>query len=86
MNKIILAAIASAAFATSAFAMEPANSPQSVNAGTSGSVMMPAEGVDMNTTASIRTTAPAADASDDANQPALEYGPTVDKFDLYTGK
>lgn len=83
MNKIILAAIASAAFATSAFAMEPANSPRSVNAGPTAPVMTSAESLDMGSTASIRSTTPTADA---AGEPALAYGPTVDKFDLYTGK
>lgn len=83
MKKIILAAIASAAFTSGAFAMEPANSPRSVNAGPSAPVMTPADGIDMRSTSSIRSSTSTADA---ASQPALEYGPTVDKFDLYTGK
>lgn len=87
MKKIVLAIIASTAFATGAMAMEPAKmNNKGPNAGTGGyeyNAGTPVEGVDMMPTASTRADASAAEQ---AEEPALDYGPTVDKFDIYTGK
>ncbi|MCB1419011.1 MAG: hypothetical protein KDJ74_08435 [Notoacmeibacter sp.] len=87
MKKIVLAIIASTAFATGAVAMEPAkmtnNGPNAGNGGYEYNAGTPMEGVDMMPTASIRGDASAAEQAD---KPAIDYGPTVDKFDIYTGK